>query len=109
MKSRTKKITIGITIAVIIILILIIYFIISQIVYCKLNKADLDPTNNPNYISCLENSDCIPTSCGCLNKEGAKKFDTTANKCGVELRCIWPSNCTCKNNQCYSDYGRELL
>ena len=87
----------------VIFLLLIIWIIVIPLVFCT--NIDFDFTNNPEYISCSEDSDCIPRSCGCLNEEGARKFDFWTVFCSIHLGCMDPSSCYCLEGKCGGVYN----
>lgn len=84
---------------------LLIYIIVIPLLFCT--NIDFDFSQNQEYISCSKDSDCIAKTCGCLNEKGSKKFSLWTALCGVSLKCIIPSSCTCQNRQCIGSYAYD--
>jgi len=87
---------------IVLLIFLLTYIVIIPLLFCT--NIDFDFSQNPEYISCSKNSDCVAKSCGCLNEKGSKKFSLWTAFCGVNLKCTIPSSCSCQNNKCVSNY-----
>jgi serpin B len=56
------------------------------------------------YISCTEDKDCVPRSCGCVNHKGSEEFAYRSRTCGVGIACLAPPSCDCENSKCIGDW-----
>ncbi len=85
----------------------ILYIFVIPLVFCT--NVDMDLSKKQEYISCLNDSDCISKSCGCLNSKGAKKFSTISMFCGIHMSCILPSECKCKEGKCSGSFDDLIV
>ena len=102
-KKLIFKILIGALVAAI--LLFLLYFLVIPLLFCT--NIDFDLTKKLEYVSCSKDADCIPKECGCLNAKGVKKFSFLVNFCGVQLRCLSPSSCSCQDNKCLSGISQS--
>ena len=79
------------------------YIIIIPILFCA-NVIDSNFSQNSKFVSCSKNSDCVITSCGCLNKKTVLKCGALVIFSDLFSGCLPPSSCSCQNNKCVSDY-----
>lgn len=105
MKKFLQNLTTWQKILAIIILLTLLFIFIIPLIFCA--NIDFNFTQNPKNISCLKNSDCTPKTCGCLNKQGAKKFSFWTMLCGARLKCIVQPECICQNNNCKVKEGKK--
>lgn len=106
--SKTKKIILW---ATGIIVVLLILYLGSVLFFCPKFQ---DMAQNQEYRYCSQDSDCVPYNYdegGCINKQNwlARYAATLCTACSFG-GCLYPTSCTCENNQCkaHYDYGTEI-
>lgn len=88
---------------IILFIFLLIYIVIVPLLFC-VDIIDSNFAQNSKSISCSKNSDCVITSCGCLNKKTVLKCGALVIFSDLFSSCEPPSSCSCQNGQCVSDY-----
>ena len=83
----------------------ILIYIVTSSFFCL--RSDPDFTKDLEYITCENNSDCVPEKCGCLNKKGAKNFSLWTTFCVINLKCVIPSSCSCQDGKCVGSYDYD--
>ncbi|MCK5504380.1 MAG: hypothetical protein KAJ10_04425, partial [Thermodesulfovibrionia bacterium] len=84
---------------------LLIYIIIIPLLFCT--NIDFNFSQNPEYISCSQDSDCKITSCGCLNNKTVFKCGSFVAFSNLFSGCLSPSSCSCQDGQCVGSYDYD--
>ena len=84
-------------------IIIALFLFVLPVLFCPNLNDYLD--QGQEYTSCVEDSDCIPKTSGCLNEKGAEKFKLFNFLCKPWSNCLAPSACLCENKQCAESYG----
>lgn len=84
----------------------ILYVIVIPLVFCS--NIDIDLSKKQEYIFCTQDSDCFSKNCGCLNSKGANRFSFLTALCGIQLKCIPPSECKCQEGKCNGAFNDHV-